>query len=162
MTSTDERKRKIESYGRAYDTLVEGLKKFPKTMWDFKPAEGWSIHQILIHITDSEANSYVRCRRFIAEPGSGVYGYNTDRWAEALGYSGQDTDEALDLFRALRLSSYHLIRGLPESVWANTVDHSENGVMTFDDWLDTYERHIREHLSQMEQVYQEWQRSAQK
>ncbi len=159
MFTSEERKQKIASYGKAYDTLVEGLKKYPQDMWHFKPAQGWSIHQILIHIADSEANSFVRCRRFIAEPGSGVYGYNTDKWADGLNYAGQSADEALDLFRALRRNSYHLIQNLPDGVWANTVDHSENGLMTMDDWLDTYERHIREHLDQIEQVYQEWKKS---
>ncbi len=72
MTPT-ERNELIESYGKAYDLLTEALKKYPKEMWQWKPAaDKWSIHEIIIHITDSEANAYVRCRRFIAEPGSGV------------------------------------------------------------------------------------------
>ena len=46
------------------------MKQFPKEMWDFKSElNPWSIHNIIVHITDSEANSYIRCRRFIAEPG---------------------------------------------------------------------------------------------
>ena len=37
MTMTvEERTAKIESYGKAYDFLVESLKKFPEEMWDFK------------------------------------------------------------------------------------------------------------------------------
>ena len=31
---------------------------------------------------------------------------------------------------------------LPAAAWSNTVIHSENGGMTMDDWLDTYDRHI--------------------
>ena len=84
-----ERKRKIESYGKAYDTLVEALQRFPKEMWHFKPKEGWSIHEILVHITDSEANSFVRCRRLIAEPGSAVLGYDESHWCAALNYKEQ-------------------------------------------------------------------------
>ena len=33
---------------------------------------------------------------------------------------------------------------------------SEDGAMTMDDWLDVYERHVREHIEQMEGVYQDW------
>ena len=77
----------IESYGKAYDSLIEALKEFPKEMWQWKPTpEKWSIHEIIIHIADSEANSFIRCRRFIAEPGSGVYGYDENKWAERLDY----------------------------------------------------------------------------
>jgi hypothetical protein len=135
------------------------LKQFPREMWAFKPAVGWSIHEILVHIADSEANSYVRCRRFIAEPGSGVYGYDTDKWADGVQYHKQDPDEYITLFDALRRCSYLLIRDLPDGVWANTVEHSESGTMTFDGWLDIYERHVREHLQQMSEVHDEWKKS---
>ena len=159
MVTSQERMQKIESYGKAYEVLVEGLKQFPRAMWGWKPATGWSIHQIIVHITDSEANSYVRCRRFIAEPGSGVYGYDTDKWADGLGYQSQDADVAIALFEQLRKASYLLIKTLPDAAWANTVEHSESGTMHMETWLDIYERHVRDHLQQMQEVYDEWKKS---
>ncbi len=159
MITSEERQRKIESYGNAYHDLRQAIQAFPREMWTFKPAEGWSIHQIIVHITDSEANSFVRCRRFIAEPGRPVLAYDERGWAQALDYEAQSTDDAMELFRWLRLASYNLIKSQPESVWENTVEHPENGTMTFDDWLDVYERHVREHVEQMRGVYEEWKRS---
>ena len=156
MAATD-RLKKIESYGNAYAELVDALQQFPQEMWMFKPApDRWSIHEIIIHIADSEANSYVRCRRFVAEPGEGVMAYDENRWAEALRYHAQSTEEAVELFKWLRLRSYRLIQSMPESVWSNTVLHPENGVMTMDDWLDVYERHVREHVGQMRANYADW------
>lgn len=152
----EERAQKIESYGKAHETLVEALKQFPKEMWQFKPSDGWSIHEIVVHIADSEANSFVRCRRLIAEPGSQVLGYDESVWAKALKYAGQSTDDALELFKWLRLASYKLIKSLPDSAWSSKVHHSESGWMTFDDWLDTYERHIPDHVAQMRRGYEEW------
>jgi len=135
------------------------LENFPKTMWQFRPAPGrWTIHEIIVHIADSEANSYVRCRRFIAEPGSGVLGYDENKWTRDLQYHDQSTDEALELFKWLRRKSYTLIRNLPDSAWSNTINHSENGIMHMDDWLDTYERHIPGHIKQMQGNYDEWQK----
>lgn len=155
--TANERRRRIESYGHAYATLMEGLKQFPREMWRFRPAPGeFTIHEIIVHIADSEANSYVRCRRFIAEPGSRVLGYDENQWARALHYHDQSPEDALELFQGLRRASYLLVRTLPESDWANTVEHSEAGVMTLDDWLDTYERHIPEHLAQMQGVHEAW------
>ena len=157
MTPSD-RSSKIEAYGQAYATLVEGLKQFPREMWRYKPApDQWSIHETLVHITDSEANSYVRCRRFVAEPGSTVMGYDEMRWAATLDYHAQSTDEALELFKWLRYASYQLIKTLPQAVWANTAYHTESGLMTMDDWLDIYTRHIPEHLAQMQTVFAAWQ-----
>ena len=157
MISPTDRRQKIEAYGQAYATLVEGLKQFPREMWTYKPTpEQWSIHETLVHITDSEANSYVRCRRFVAEPGSTVMGYDEARWATTLDYHAQSTEQALELFKWLRHNSYQLVKNLPEAVWANTVTHTESGAMTMDDWLDIYTRHIPDHLAQMESVFSVW------
>ena len=153
----EERNQKIESYGKAHRRLVAAIKRFPQEMWTFRPSrERWTIHEIIAHIADSEANSYVRCRRLIAEPGSTVLGYDENRWAVNLHYHHQSAADALELFKWLRRSSYTLIKDLPETAWANTVTHTENGRMTLEDWLDTYERHIPDHIRQMQAVYEDW------
>jgi hypothetical protein len=151
------RRSKLESYGMAYQTLFTALERYPREMWQFRPTpEVWTIHEIVVHIADSEANSYVRCRRFIAEPGKDVMAYDEPVWARRLDYHARDPQEALELFKWLRQNTYHLIRTLPEEAWASTAFHPENGVMTLDDWLDIYERHIPEHVEQMEAVYKVW------
>ena len=153
----EERAQKIASYGTAYNFLVEELKKFPPEMWNFKSElNPWSIHDIIIHITDSEANSYVRCRRFIAEPGKEVLAYDENRWVTALNYPAQSTEDALELFKLLRRCSYNLVKPLSEAVWSNEVIHSDSGRMTFEEWLDTYDRHVPDHVEQMQKTYDEW------
>jgi hypothetical protein len=153
----DERRERIESYGRAYNRLEAVLGDFPKRMWTYRPGpDEWTIHEIIIHLADSEVNSYVRCRRLLAEPGSEVLGYDEKGWATALDYHAQSPQGALQLFQALRRSSYELIRRLPEQVWSNWVTHSESGRMTFDEWLLTYERHVPAHIAQMRAVYETW------
>src|SRR5512146_2407121 len=155
-----ERKSKIRSYGKAYTELKQALRKLPKKMWKFKPApDRWSIHEMIIHLADSEANSYIRCRRFIAEPGKQVLGYDQDVWTQVLSYHKQSTDEALELFKCLRRGSYNLIKSLPDSVWSNTVEHSESGTMTFERWLEIYEKHTRGHIDQMRKNYEAWKTS---
>ncbi len=152
-----ERSTKIESYGAAYEMLLAALPHFPREMWQYRAApEDWTIHEIVVHLADSEANSYMRCRRFIAEPGSTVMAYDEMAWARRLNYHEQSPENALDLFKQLRKASYHLIKLLPEAVWTNTILHPENGEMTMDDWLDVYERHIPEHIVQMQSVYAAW------
>ncbi len=154
-----ERLQKIESYGAAYDKLSAALPQFPRAMWQYRATpDGWTIHEIIVHIADSEVNSYVRCRRFIAEPGSAVLGYDEMGWAQRLNYHAQNPDAALELFKYLRVASYELIKTLPEETWANTVVHSESGVMTMDRWLDIYDRHIPDHIAQMQAVYTAWQK----
>ncbi len=153
----DERSRRIESYGGAHQQLLRALERFPDEMWQFRPAaDRWTIHEIIIHIADSEANSYIRCRRFLAEPGGTVLGYDENQWARRLRYHDQSAADALELFRWLRKKSYDLIRELPESAWSSTVYHTESGEMTMDEWLVTYERHIPEHIQQMQAIFDDW------
>ena len=110
MTS-EERKQKIELYGDAYNILMEALKEFPREMWHFKPSPNdWSIHELVVHIADSEANSYARCRKAIAEPGTVVMAYNESQWAKTLNYEEQSAEGALALFKALRGNTYKLIK----------------------------------------------------
>ena len=60
---------KIETYGAAYDVLTAAIAHFPRDMWQYRsPVELWTIHEVLVHITDSEANSFIRLRRLIARP----------------------------------------------------------------------------------------------
>ncbi len=153
----DERQTLIKSYANAYDRLEAALYHFPKQMWTYRAGpDEWTIHETIVHMADSEVNSYVRCRRIIAEPGSEVLGYDEEAWAKKLDYHARSAQDALRLLRALRAANAELVRSLPDEVWANAVNHSENGRTTLDDWLHTYERHIPEHIAQMRAVYETW------
>lgn len=152
-----QRNAKIESYGRAPAELAAVLPEFPPEMWQFRDEHGcWSIHEHIVHLADSEANSYIRCRRLIAEAGRQLMDYDENQWAAALDYHNRSPQAAVELLRGLRRQTYELIRALPESAWANTGYHPENGDMTLEDWLEVYERHIAEHIGYMRQNYAAW------
>jgi hypothetical protein len=160
MTADMNRQQKIELYGRAAELLAGALERFPRDMWQYRsPVDSWTIQEIIIHITDSEANSYVRCRRFIAEPGQSLMAYDENQWAKALNYHELDVDTAVSLFKWLRQSSYELIQTVPHDVWQNETYHPESGQMSFDDWLDTYSRHVPDHIAQMERIFRAWQQA---
>ena len=158
--TTAQRAELIESYGNAYPTLQEAIREFPREMWQFKPAPNrWSIHEIIVHLADSEANSFARCRCFIAEPGKTIMAYDQDLWASRCDYHRQSTEDALELFRLLRKMSYDLIRRLPEAAWNSSVNHPEVGTMSYDQWLVIYEEHVRKHIGQMRRNLEAWQKS---
>lgn len=152
----EERKRTLEIYGNGYAILAEAVKQLPREAWHYRPTEGWTIHEIIVHITDSEANSYVRCRRLVAEPGSAVLGYDEGLWAKALDYHQQSPEDAIELFKWLRKKSYDLIKDKADFLASHTIQHSESGLVTFDDWLKTYADHITDHVAQMQRACAEW------
>src|ERR1700730_4164575 len=154
----DARRQKLESFGRAPALLYAALRQFPKKMWIYKPAnERWSIHEIILHLADSEASAYVRCRAYIAEPAAGdAAKFNASRWAGSLGYFHQSTREALEIIRRLRKMTYQLLIALPEEVWDSTITHPRDGAISLDRWVELQERHIPHHIEQMRQNYETW------
>jgi len=158
--SPEERLERIESFGAAYKRMVKTLGTLPREMWAYKPFPSeWSVREIIIHLADAEANGYVRFRRFIAEPGSKVMAYDQDIWAKKLNYKNQDVEEPLQLFKYLRSTTYSILKGLPDEVWTNTVEHSENGIMTLEDWLEIYDNHATAHIAQMKHNLKLWKKA---
>src|SRR5688572_31349170 len=154
----DNRQQKLEAYIGAYNEISNLLSQYPHTMWSFKGAsDGWSIHEIIVHLADAEAVGYTRCRRIIAESGKAVFAYNEEDWARELNYSSQSAETAFELFRLLRETTYRLLKSLPESFWERTLEHPENGRMTLDDWLTSYVNHGQLHTRQIQQVFAAWQ-----
>lgn len=157
--NTEERNRKIEQYGAGFDLLMETLNAIPREAWKFKPTPTeWSIHEIIIHLADSEGNSALRARKLAAEPGGMLMGYDQDTWAVALNYHDHDPDDALQVTKYARLTTYKWLKTLPEAVFANTVKHPEySEPYTFEKWLNIYAAHIPGHIEQIKNNYTFWQ-----
>ncbi len=113
--------------------------------------QGWTPRQVIHHVADSEAQSYARLRRLIAEPGTTIQGYDEGMWAEnkTLGYKETPVESSLAVFAAVRESSYQLILRLSEEQLANSGTHSESGQYSVKTWLETYTNHPKDHAGQI-------------
>lgn len=159
--SKEETTELLESYGNAYHKITSFLNEIPKEMWQWNPPHNkWTIHQNIIHLADSEAHSYIRFRRFIAEFGNAVLGYNQDLWTEKLYYHNQSTEDALELYRLLRKMTCQLLQQVPDECWEHTIEHSEYGTMKMWQWLRYAENHT--HIFQMQRVFNEWKKQTKK
>jgi DinB superfamily len=157
MMSTELRNQVLGEFGRGPILLSEALRRCPKKMWMYRPKrDRWSIHEIILHLADSEADNYIRCRQFIAQPGSAVLEYDPSNWAKSLGYFHQSTKDALGLIARLRRMTYHILSFVPESVWTHTVRHPKAGILSLDEWVEVQARHIPHHILQIEQNYNCW------
>jgi hypothetical protein len=154
----DERNALIAQCARGHQELVDALASVPVDARNWKPApDRWSIHEIIVHLADSEANDYIRCRALIAEPGKTVMPYAQNLWATDLAYQEQDLDESLELIRLLRSATHRLLLATPDSSWNHTIHHPERGMMMLDDWLKDHAAHIPIHVAQINRTYREWQ-----
>ena len=154
----DERNQKIEAYSRGHDLLLEALADIPREAWDFKPAPAeWSVHEIIIHLADSESMAALRARKLIVEPDSTLMGYEEATWADALNYQKQDADDALQIIKLVRQTTSRLLKTLPSAVFEHSVRHPEQTEpYTFDLWLSIYAGHIPNHIDQMKRAYEVW------
>lgn len=152
-----ERKQLLYSYGNAPVILYAALRGFPKKMWLYKSSpDRWSIHEYVLHLADSEAIEYLRCRRFIAEPDSPGLTFDASAWAGRLGYFHQNSREALQIITGLRRSTHRLLTALPESLWHTTFEHLRHGKINLERWVEIQERHIPDHIDQMMENYRGW------
>jgi len=153
-----ERNEKIELYGRGYELLTEALKDIPKEMWTFKPAPSeWSVHEVLVHLADSESNAALRPRKLIVEPGGTLMGYDQDKWAIELDYHDQSHEDSLEILRLVRKTTYALLKKQPEEVFEHSVKHPEyDDPYTFEQWLTIYSAHVPGHIEQIRNNYKIW------
>jgi hypothetical protein len=155
---SQERNEKIDLYGQGYDMLVATLKDIPREMWKFKPEpKEWSVHEVIIHLADSESNAALRARKLIVEPGGTLMGYDQDKWAIELNYHDQSIEDALEIVRLVRKTTYELLKKQPEEVFMQTVKHPEyEEPYTFEKWINIYSAHIPGHIEQINNNYKIW------
>ena len=113
---------------------------------------GWSARQVIHHVADSEAQSYARLRRLLAEPaGSVIQGYDEAAWAECaqLGYTELPVAHSLEVFKAVRLASLDVLARLREADLDRYGEHTESGRYTLATWLSVYTEHPRAHAQQL-------------
>ncbi|MBX3049800.1 MAG: DinB family protein [Anaerolineales bacterium] len=155
---TAERKQLIESYRTAFDEFEAALAAIPQEAWLFRPAPGeWSVHEVIIHLADSETNSFLRARRLVADPELPLMAYDQDAWAVKLDYHSENTAAALALTCQVRAMTYDFIKDLPDEVWANVGIHPEyEDPYTFERWLRIYANHPRQHAGQINENHRLW------
>jgi hypothetical protein len=154
----EERSRRIEEYGRGHQVLTEALAAIPRAAWRHKPAaDEWSVHEIIVHIGDSESMAALRVRKLIVEPGSILMGYEEGKWAGALDYQKQDVEDSLQIIKMARQTTYRLLKTLPDEVFEHSVKHPEySEPYTMEKWLNIYARHIPDHVEQLKKAAEGW------
>ena len=141
-------------YQESTQHLLDLIASLKSEDLDKRNHEGWTPRQVIHHVADSEAQSYARIRRLIAEPGTSIQGYDEGIWAEnqTLGYRSESVDTSIAVFRAVRESSYQLLLRMDESQLSNKGMHTESGEYSVMDWLNSYINHPVDHANQIREI----------
>ena len=140
-----------QRYEEATTQFLEVVSQLSDSQLDFTKNGAWTARQVIHHVADSEAQSYARLRRLIAEPGTQIQGYDEAGWGEneTLGYTELPIAQSLAVFKAVRASSLEIIKRLKPAQLDNSGTHSESGEYTIKIWLETYINHPLEHGEQI-------------
>jgi hypothetical protein len=156
--SASDRSRRIDQYAQGPDRLRQALNRVPDGIVKWRPGPGkWSVHEIVCHAADSEANAYARLRFLVAEKEPVIVGYDQDEWARAFDYHSLPLEPSLAVLDAVRHSTAVLLRQLPEGAWAKKGRHTEKTEpYTVEQWLKIYADHLEGHSRQIDRNVEAW------
>lgn len=156
--SAADRESLFQRYEAGPALLRSALARAPGGMRQWRPAEGkWSVHEVVVHCVDSEANSATRIRYLVGETSATIAGYDQDRWARTMDYHRQSLDLAMAHVESVRAWTAAFIRGLSDSAWQATGRHTEHAEpYTAEQWLKIYAEHLEVHARQIARTVDAW------
>ncbi|HUB29495.1 MAG TPA: bacillithiol transferase BstA [Terracidiphilus sp.] len=107
---------------------------------------GWTVRQLVHHIADSHANSYVRFKLALTEDWPTIKAYDEAAWAE-LADSREPVEASLVFLTGLHERWVALLQSMKEADFQKGFNHPERGKMTLATNLAIYDWHSRHHTA---------------
>jgi uncharacterized damage-inducible protein DinB len=107
---------------------------------------GWTVRQLVHHVADSHANSYVRVKMALTEENPTITAYDEAAWAR-LADSQMPIEVSLPLIDAIHARLVLLLESMAEADYARTFRHPERGQVTLANNLALYDWHSRHHTA---------------
>lgn len=154
-----ERQPLVDRFARGPALLETALAEVPAQAMQWRPAPGkWSVHEVIVHCADSEANAHMRLRFMLGEPSPAIMAYDQDRWATAMDYHAHPLEPALATIRAVRANTVPLLARLTEEQWRRTGHHPDHASYGVERWLAVYAEHLEVHERQIRRNIAAWER----
>jgi uncharacterized damage-inducible protein DinB len=142
-----DRRELIDKYANGGEKLAQSIRGLTESDLDSFPVPGtWSIHQIVVHVMDSDLISTDRMKRMIAEENPSLLGYDESKFAQNLHYHDQPANEAVAIVGANRRLFANVLRKLPPEAFDRAGTHNERGRLTLGDYLKAVTDHLEHHL----------------
>ncbi|MGA7650931.1 MAG: putative metal-dependent hydrolase, partial [Terracidiphilus sp.] len=106
---------------------------------------GWSARQVVHHLADSHANSYIRVKLALTEDAPTIKAYDEAAWAR-LPDSRLPVEVSIPFVEAVHARLIALLEPLSDADCQRTFVHPERGVVTLAQNLAIYAWHSRHHV----------------
>jgi len=110
---------------------------------------GWTIRQIVHHLTDSNINSYVRFKLAVTEDKPTIKTWEQSDWAVLKDATSMPVDVSLGLLDGLHQRWVVFLNSLTEDDMKKTFVHPEGGVVSVEKNIWNYSWHSRHHTAQI-------------
>jgi uncharacterized damage-inducible protein DinB len=107
---------------------------------------GWTVRQLVHHVADSHANSYVRVKMALTEEDPTITAYDEAAWAR-LPDSQMPIEVSLPLIEAVHARLVSLLESMSDADYQRTFRHPERGQVTLANNLALYDWHSRHHTA---------------
>ncbi len=119
----------------------------------YRPA-GWTVRQVVHHITDSHLNGYIRFRWALTEAEPLIKAYDEKVWAELPDASKADPAVSLVLLEALHARWVILLQAMTPEQFNRTLRHPEAGLLKLETMIGLYDWHGRHHITHITSLRQ--------
>jgi hypothetical protein len=138
---------KIELYAAGGAELVRAYWGMSTAHLHTKPADGsWTLHQIAIHMLDSDLIGSDRMKRIACMDNPLLCGYDETAFSNLPGSEQLNPFAACEMFQKNRLMTATIFRSLPDSAFQRSGIHTESGKVSLAEMIDKYIHHLDHHL----------------
>lgn len=139
---------RIDAYEAGAASLRAAVAGLTRDDLTARPGPGdWSIHEVVIHLVDSDAIAIDRMKRILIEDNPPLLYADETAYVNMLYPHSQDLEDALTLFDVGRRQWARVLRRLPPEAFSRTGHHNRRGVVTVGGLVEDYVEHVAYHLS---------------
>jgi hypothetical protein len=106
----------------------------------------WSIHEIVIHLTDSDELAIDRMKRILIEDNPQQLYADETAYIEKLFPHEQSLEDALTIFETGRRQFARVLRKLPPEAFERIGTHNRRGRVTLGEMVKSYVAHVDDHM----------------
>ena len=114
----------LEQFPIRLEAMVKFLSK-EQLDTPYRP-EGWTIRQVVHHVSDSHHHSYTRFKWALTEDKPIIKAYNQALWAELHDTKTAPIPMSIEHLKAVHYKLVYLLKGLSEDEWNRSFIHPES------------------------------------
>jgi hypothetical protein len=137
----------IEDYVGCSDRLRKSVAGLSREDLIARPGPGkWSILEVILHLTDSDAIAIDRMKRILTEENPPLLYADETAYVERLFSHEQSLEDALALFEVGRRQFGRVLRKLPDAAFERRGTHNKRGPVSLGEMVQGYIGHVDHHL----------------